>query len=145
MNSYRLSVFISVFLCLAVPAAAHAIDGFPGSTWGELRWETPRHGQQNLILEGWVEQGIHWMSWNNIKLNTYAKIRYGWDSEKLDWNNSFGPGVGVALELLKPDGPHIRTGIEYIWERRYESGREIQKAIVFMNWYGWWDLKKKEE
>lgn len=137
------SILVLVFL-LIFSSHAFAIEGYPGHTWGDLTWEIPRTGgTPNLTLEGWIEQGIHWVSWGNLKLNTYASLRYKWDEEKFDWNNKISPGVGVALELYSPKQIHVRTGIEYLWERFYVSGHEEQKVYFYVTWYGWWDLKKK--
>lgn len=133
---------IVLFFCFA-PSEGRAVEGYPGSTWGELRWENTRHGQDNLLLNGWVEQGVDWVRWGGVRLNTYGTIRYKWDSEGLDWNNSVGPGVGVALTGVDSGGDQIKVGIEYIWDSFYESGRTEEKAVLFMKWYGWWDIKGK--
>lgn len=138
-------IFLVVFvLCCAIPGRVFAIEGFPGKTWGELRWEHPQDGKENLILNGWVEQGVYWFGWGkHIKLNTYATLRYKWDSEELDWNNSIGPGVGIALEFFTPKGVYMRIGTEYIWDRMYRADLTEEKAVVYVGWYGWWDLKKR--
>lgn len=136
--------FSALFVCCIVfPAVAMAIEGYPGHTWGELGWEIPRKGVgHNLTLQGWVEQGIHWVTWGDVKLNTYASLRYKWDEEKFDWNNKISPGVGVALEVFHFKQLHIRTGVEYLMDKYYKSGIEEQKIFIFSTWYGWWDLKK---
>lgn len=140
-----LSAILLLIACLFVPDVVYSIEGFPGSTWGELRWEFPEEeaGQENLILQGWIEQGIDWTKWGNLRLNTYATIRYKWDSEELDYNNSIGPGIGIALANIWPKGDHIKIGVEYIWDRFYKSHKTEEKAVIFMKWYGWWDLKKR--
>ncbi len=102
----------------------------------------PKRGADNLILSGWIEQGVTWKRWENIRLDTYATIRYEWDSEELDWNNSFGPGVGIGITFFTPKGDNLKLGLEYIWDRFYKSNRTDKKAVAYMRWYGWWDLKK---
>lgn len=130
-------------LLVGIPVCAYAIEGYPGSTWGELRKELPMHdGQENLILDGWVEQGIDWQRWGNIRLNTYATVRYKLDSEGLDWNNSIGPGLGIALNHITPKGNQIRFGVEYINDRFFKSKRTDEKTIIFLKWFQYWDLKK---
>jgi len=37
----------------------------------------------------------------------------------------------------------LSWGVEYLWDRFYRSAETEQKVVVFMNWYGNWDLKKK--
>jgi hypothetical protein len=129
---------------LFLPSYTNAIEGFQGSTWGELRWELPKDGQENLIAYGWIKQGIDWKKWGNFRLNSYGTLRYRWDTEGLDWNNTFGPGVGTAIDAYNPKGILGTLGIEYIWDRYYESSRMDQKVVLYLNWYGWWDLKKKD-
>lgn len=142
VKNCSLSVLLIIF-CITLPVSVYAVEGFPGHTWGELSWEIPKkNGGQNLTLQGWIEQGIHWVKWGDVKLNTYASLRYKWDKEKFDWNNKISPGVGVALEVFSVKQLHIRTGVEYLWERFYESGREEQKLFIYCTWYGWWDFKK---
>ncbi|MEW6053591.1 MAG: hypothetical protein AB1552_07375 [Nitrospirota bacterium] len=141
------SAFLLVFLFLSffLSADSHAIEGFSGSTWGELRYEhlARGEGESDVILRGWVKQGIDWARWGNTKVNTYLTVRYVWDSEKLDWNNSLGPGAGIAIDTYIPKGPYVSWGVEYLWDRFYRSAETEQKVVVFMNWYGNWDLKKK--
>ena len=132
-------------LCLAfLPLNAFAVVGFRGSTWGDLRQEVPKDGDGNLILQGWVKQGVDWAKWGNTTLNTYATLRYRADTERLAWNNSVGPGVGVSLEVYSSRGLVASWGIEYLWDRFFESepARTDQKVVFYMGWYGWWDLGK---
>ncbi len=143
MKRYSLLVLLSIVLCLIISINAFAFEGFRGSTWGELRWDIPRHGNSDLLLDGWIRQGVDWVRWENTTLNTYATLRYKWDSEKFDWNNSIGPGVGIAIDTFTPKGFSASWGVEYLWDRFYESARTEHKVVLYMNWYGWWDLKKK--
>lgn len=144
---HRIFIYtVIAFLFVLAPLTASAIEGFPGSTWGELRQELPIHnGEENLILQGWIEQGIDWHHWGSVKLNTYATLRYNWDSEGLDWNNSIGPGIGIALNRITPAGNQIRFGAEFITERFWKTDRTEEKAIIFVKWFQYWDLKKKRE
>ena len=129
---------------LFIPSNALAIEGFRGQTWGELRYEFPKDGDEFFFGQGWLRQGIDWPHWGIFTLNTYATIRYRWeDSGDIDWANSIGPGAGIALELYSPKGITMSWGAEYIWDRFYRAGYTEQKAVIYMGWYGWWDLKKK--
>lgn len=141
---FRRMAFGAVALACTLAAAgnANAIVGLRGSTWGDVRQEIPKDGDSNLTMQGWVRQGIDWARWGNATLNTYATLRFKADTEKLDWNNSVGPGVGVALDLYSPKGLSAQLGVEYIWDRYFEADRSDQKVAIFVGWYGWWDLKR---
>ena len=141
----RRALQITLFLsCLAlIPCSASGFVGFRGSTWGDLREEVPKTGNDNLILQGWIKQGVDWAQWGNTTLNTYATLRYKVDTEKLEWSNSVGPGVGISLDAYTSNGLAAQVGIEYIWDRYYEAERTDQKVAFYVGWYGWWDLKKK--
>ncbi|HEM47280.1 MAG TPA: hypothetical protein ENO23_09595 [Alphaproteobacteria bacterium] len=128
---------------LIAPGGAAAFEGFRGATWGELRWHMPEEGDDNLVLNGWIRQGVDWAKWGNTTLNTYGILQYRWDTERLDWNNMLGPGVGIALDTYTGKGLALSVGAEYIWESRIlDDGAVDRKAIVYMGWYGWWDLKR---
>lgn len=130
-------------LCLALRSgSAFAVVGFRGSTWGDLRGEMPKEGDSNLLLNGWIKQGVDWTKWGNVTLNTYATLRYQADTEGLDYNNSVGPGLGISLEAYSPRGAVASLGVEYIWDRYTTFDETSQKVVVYVNWYGWWDLKK---
>lgn len=127
------------------PPPARAIEGFPGSTWGELRQDFPldrNDNRDNLYLQGWIEQGIDWKKWGNLFLNTYATVRYEWDSQGADWNNSIGPGAGIGLSYITPKGDNIKFGCEYIYDQYYRSGETDQKVVLYMRWFTYWNLKK---
>ncbi len=143
MKKQHILISVSLIIILAAPVPASAFEGFRGSTWGDLRGELPEDGEENLILQGWIRQGADWFRWGNTTLNTYMTLRYKWDSESYDWNNTIGPGVGISLETYSEKGLVASWGVEYIWERFYESDRSDQKVMIFMGWYGWWDLKRR--
>ena len=141
-------LFLSaMIICMVLYAVqARAIEGFPGKTWGEFSRDFPLDQRtiNNSLLQGWIEQGIYWCSWNDIKLNTYGNLRYNWDEKGLDWNNTVGPGVGIALEKFFPTGAFIRGGVEYDYDKLYRSGTTNQKAVIYVTWYSWWDLSKSK-
>lgn len=142
MKRHALAI-ASMLLCLALCAdGASAIVGLRGQTWGEARQELPRNGDSNLLLQGWLRQGVDWARWGSLTLNTYATLRYKADTERLDFNNSVGPGVGISLEAYSPKGAVAAFGVEYVWDRFFEADRTDEKVVLYVNWYGWWDLKK---
>jgi hypothetical protein len=130
---------------LMVPALSReslAIEGLRGATWGELDYEIPKEGNENLVLDGWIKQGVDWVKWGDTSVNTYAKLRFKWDTEGYDWNNLIGPTVGISLDTFVPAGLSLSVGFEYSWENRLNDDINVldQKAIAYVNWYGWWDL-----
>ncbi len=141
-------LFLSAMMIwsLLYAVQTQAIEGFPGKTWGEIQRDFPLDSRtiNNSILQGWIEQGIYWCSWNDIKLDTYGNLRYNWDEKGLDWDNTVGPGVGIALERFFPKGAFVRGAIEYDYDRLWKSGTTNQKAIIYISWYGWWDLSKRK-
>jgi hypothetical protein len=143
MNRRSLQLVLLVASLALAPRGASAFVGFRGSTWGDMREEIPRTGNDNLILQGWIKQGVDWARWGNTTLNTYATLRYKVDTQKLDWNNSVGPGFGISLDAYTAGGLSAQVGIEYIWDRFFQSERNEQKVAFYVGWYGWWDLKGK--
>lgn len=145
-NRITLSVCMILLTALSIcPFSAWAVEGFPGSSWGELRQDIPfkrNDKRDNLFLQGWIEQGIDWKRWGNLYLNTYATLRYKWDSQALDWNNSIGPGAGVGLTYISPKGDNIKFGCEYIYDQFYRSGDNDHKVVLYMRWFTYWNLKK---
>lgn len=144
MKRYFFCICLLIVTQLSMASNTLAIEGLRGQTWGELRWEFPKEGGETLYSQGWIRQGVDWAKWGNTTLNTYATLRYRWeDSGDIDWANSIGPGAGIALDLYSHKGIAISWGAEYIWDRFYRSGRTDQKAVIYMGWYGWWDLMKR--
>ena len=129
---------------LSCGAADALAIGFRGSTWGELRYDIPKEGTDNLLLNGWIKQGIDWGRWGNTSLNTYAKLRFKWDTEGYDWNNLMGPALGISFDAFTSTGFSGSLGAEYMWEQHMiDANRYMdQKVVIYANWYGWWDLKE---
>jgi hypothetical protein len=145
MKSYCLAGLVLIIFCLSISSEAVAIEGFRGSSWGELRWDVPTvEGKPELWLYGWVKQGVDWVKWGNTTLNTYATLRYSVDTPQRDWNSHVGPGVGIGMDTYMPKGLAASWGVEYIWDRFYKSDRTEQKVVLYVNWFGWWDLKKRQ-
>jgi hypothetical protein len=142
MKRHAFGIALALACLVLCSGSARAIVGFRGSTWGDLRGEMPKEGDGNLLLNGWIKQGVDWKKWGNVTLNTYATLRYQADTEGLDYNNSVGPGLGVSLEAYSPRGAVASLGVEYIWDRYTTFDETAQKVVLYVNWYGWWDLKK---
>ncbi len=138
-------------MCLSVgmgmvPNAAGAFEGFRGSSWGELRLDLPSDGPDNLLTNAWIRQGADWKRWGGTTLNTYATLRLRSDTERLPWNNSVGPGLGIALDAYSEKGIVGTWGVEYLWDNYYEDDNRGTegKAVIYMNWYSWWDLARRD-
>jgi hypothetical protein len=143
MNRLVRSISLFLFFMIMGTGGAGAIEGMRGATWGELRYDIPRDDVENMLLHGWVKQGIDWAKWGEMTLNTYAMFRYKWDSEGFSWNNTVGPGIGVSLDMYVPGGLSASLGVEYQWENKIIDDLTDRKTIVYLNWYGWWDLKNR--
>jgi hypothetical protein len=149
MKRRAFGIAVALLCVLLCSGSAFAIVGFRGSTWGELRGELPDDVENNMLLRGWVKQGVDWAKWGNVTLNTYATLRYQLDTEGYDWNNLVGPGLGIALEAYSSKGVTASFGVEYMWDRYIGVDEaspfdvNAQKLVIYANWYGWWDLMRK--
>jgi len=144
MNRFIGGTLVLLLMMTAGAGGVRAeIAGLRGASWGELRYEIPKEGEQNLVLDGWIKQGIDWAKWGNTSLNTYAKLRFKWDTEGYAWNNLMGPTLGISLDAFTPAGFSGSLGAEYTWEKQMLDTSNImdQKVVIYVNWYGWWDLK----
>jgi hypothetical protein len=121
---------------MATPGLSSAQIGFSGASWGELRHEGGE-GEVNTLLYGWIDQGVDWMEIGKFKLNTYGILRYSFDTEGLNWNNSLAPGVGIAVRRGA-----LKIGAEAFQEHSTQSNRTENKAVLYMNWWVGWDLKR---
>jgi hypothetical protein len=137
------TLVLLVVMTAGTGGALAEIAGLRGATWGDLRYEIPKEGVENLVLDGWIKQGIDLAKWGNTSLNTYAKLRFKWDTEGYDWNNLMGPTVGISFDTFVPAGLSGSLGVEYSWESRTLDGINVmdQKTMIYLTWYGWWDLK----
>jgi hypothetical protein len=148
MKRHAFRIALAVLCLVLCSGSASAIVGFRGSTWGDLRGEMPKEGDNNMLLNGWIKQGVDWTRWGNVTLNTYATVRYQADTKGYDWNNLIGPGVGISLEAYSQRGIVGSIGVEYIWDRYLGVDEaspfdgNANKLVIYANWYAWWDLKK---
>jgi hypothetical protein len=142
----RLAAAALAAASLGVPGAAPAVEGFPGSTWGDFYWEIPSPGESDAVLEGWIRQGVAWKRWPagkaRLVLQTYATLRYKWDSLGQDWNNYLGPGLGVAVDLTAPRFPLVTAGVEYVHQWNTRSEVAAPYTAPFLDWFHWWDVAK---
>lgn len=143
MKRHALRTVLLLLMVFVVSDGSHAIEGFRGATWGSLKYDMPKDEENYLLLDGWFKQGVDWARWRNTSLNTYAMIRYKWDSENTPYNNVITPALGVSLDTYNPKGFIGTIGFEYQWENRFYPATEtVEKAFVYLDWVGWWDLKR---
>jgi len=139
----RFLVLVTLLSALVIPSVTLALDnGFPGATWGEFRFQQPTTGQQDAILQGWIRQGVDLHRYSeDTRLEAYVTVRYTWDSQQNTWYNDIAPGVGIALDTYLGKHFPVTWGVEYLWDRYFVSPHTAQEVVLYMNWYGWWDLK----
>jgi hypothetical protein len=144
MIYYRFLVLLAIVFSLVVPSVTFGLEGFPGSTWGELRLEVPRTGKEDAILQGWIRQGIDLKRWSDqTHLYVYGTVRYTWDSQQNPWWNDVAPGGGIAFDTNLGKQFPVTWGVEYLWDRFFVEPHTEDKVVLYMNWYGWWDFQKK--
>lgn len=133
-------------LCAAAAGGAAALDGLPGSTWGDLSWDLPGEGDRDVILQGWVRQGVAWRRWRAgeaaLVLQTYGTVRYRWDRLGLPWNDHVAPGLGAAVDLAAPRMPALTAGVEWVDAWHVRSGSTTPYGALFLDWYHWWDFRR---
>ena len=110
---------------------------YPGFTWGGVRYPGSQdiEDQDNLVLEGAMEQGYDWYSDGTVTINTFARFAYTLDTEGYEWNNHVNYGIGTKLKFPIKDSAGIAIGFRLIQDKRLESGRTEEQIIWFSNWY----------
>ena len=140
---------------LASVTAASAEDkytgpiGYPGSNWSVLTVNpgvikgTPE--DDNILLQGKLEQGIDWKKYGNWTLNTYGALGYSADKNGLFYNNKFVPALGVKMSRGYERGV-IDVGVQVVYQNNFRgvtagdnSGYGVQAYASY--WFGW-NLKK---
>ncbi len=110
---------------------------YPGFTWGGVRYPGSQEitDQDNVVLEGAMEQGYDWYSDGTVTINTFARFAYTLDTEGYEWNNHVNYGIGTKLKIPIKDSAGIAIGFRLIQDKRLESGRTEEQLIWFANWY----------
>ncbi len=126
---------LALLLVLLLPSRGLAIEGLPGSTWGEAS-----HDVDSLVgsgAMGYVNQGVDWIVLpGGVAFNTYAEFRYRLRSRNNDFYNAYGPLVGAELRKWI-----FKAGVDYIWERFPNLSETDNKFQYYLRWYDAWDLK----
>lgn len=132
--------------CISGHALAQVPLGFPGYTWGQVRYPSSEEIEEkdNVILEGAIEQGVDWFRMTRWTIfNSFVRFEYKSDKEGFDWNNKLQPEVGVKAKFLLADWGLIEAGGKYVVDHRYETNRTEQGIVFFLNWAASWNLKKR--
>jgi hypothetical protein len=120
-----------------------ALDGYPGTTWGEIRFPASHTEEESrsIILEGAVEQGIDWARLtDNVSFNTFSRLEYKFDTKNLDWNNKVSIAPGAKFKLKIGNKGLVEIGAKYQWEHRFESGKSRSGTVLFLNWNQAWEF-----
>lgn len=139
MNKGKLAgLWMGLFyaVVLFTPASVTAQMGYSGASWGEMRHEGGE-GSSNTLLYGWIDQGVDWWELYGMKVSTYGVLRYSLDTEALEWNNFLAPGVGLAVRKGA-----MKIGAEVYQQRFLKSDTTENKAILYINWWKGWDLRR---
>ena len=129
--------FIIFLISIVAPDVSMGIEGLSGSTWGELTYESGAT-VSGPSAQGYIKQGIDWVSINHYKLDTFASLHYRFRTDNNDYYNTFGPALGVEIQK----GP-FNLGVQYFWERFTELHRSDDQVQFFINWWHGWVLLKK--
>jgi len=124
-------------------ALAQAPLGFPGSTWGQVRYPSSQEIEEkdNVILEGALEQGVDWFRMTNWSIfNSFFRFEYKFDKENFDFNNKLQPEVGVKAKFPLANWGLIEAGGKYVVDYRFETNRTEQGIVFFLNWAASWNL-----
>ena len=142
-------VFILLWGALDTRISGHALAqaplGFPGFTWGQVRFPSSQEIEEkdNVIVEGAIEQGVDWFRVTSRSIfNSFVRFEYKFDRENFDFNNKLQPEIGVKAKYLLADWGLIEVGGKYVVDYRFETHRTEQGIVFFVNWAASWNLKK---
>jgi len=137
--SRRFLVFsAAVAFSVSLSQSVHAIEiqGYPGSTWGNISHDLDRLVGTGAM--GYVNQGIDWVTLpGEITFNTFAEFRYRFRNENEEFYNAYSEAVGLEFKRSP-----FRLGMDYVWERFPEAGEGSDKVQYYLAWYYDWDLKR---
>lgn len=117
--------------------AAFAIEGLPGSTWGQVSYEEADIAGPGII--GYVNQGVDWITLPGaLTVNTFAEFRYRFRQDNKEFHNAYGPALGVELHRSL-----WHLGVDYFWEQYPELQERSNRLQLYLRWYQDWDLKRR--
>ncbi len=112
-------------------------SSYSGFTWGGVRYPGSQEivDENNMILEGAMEQGYDWYSNGTVTINTFARLAYTLDTEGLEWNNHVTYGIGSKLKISIDDIAASQIGFRLNQNKRLKSGRTENRVIGYVNWF----------
>jgi hypothetical protein len=133
----------------AVSFAASAQLAYPGSNWSTLTFNpsvikgTPE--DNNILLQGKLEQGVVWAKFGNYRVNTYGSVAYSWDRNGLSYNNKVVPAIGVKLQRTAERGV-FDIGVELAHQNNFRgvqagAPKSGTGVIAYAQYWFGWDLK----
>lgn len=128
-------IFVTAF---AVPASAFEIQGFPGSTWGNITYDNNKVSGSGSM--GNINQGVDWLTLpGDITLNTFAEYRYRIRSKNKQYYDTRGPALGLALKKSI-----FQLGVDLYWEHFPELNKTYNNREFYLVWFYDWNLKTSE-
>lgn len=139
----------AALVAMATASGASAQLAYPGSNWSNLTYNpSPIKGPEdnNVLLQGNLEQGIVWANVGGWNVNTYGAIGYSADRNGLAYNNKIVPTLG--LKFQRPwDKGNLDVGIQVVHQYNFtgvpdgqsKSGTGVQ---VYVQYWTGWDLKR---
>ncbi len=121
-------------IVLHVGGSASAIEGLTGSTWGTVIHNFD--SADRLLVMGNLNQGIDWFEVKGVRFTTFAELRWRYLAPDGEFFNAWAPALGVSLSKWG-----LRLGAEYAWEKKFNEPDD-NRALIFVDWYYGWDLKK---
>lgn len=141
---------IAALLAACSFASAASAQEMPGSAWASLTAnpsvvkDTPE--DNNLLLQGRVEQGYIVGRVGDFKVNTFAAVNYSLDKNGLSYNNKLAPALGIKLQRPLGDNGILEIGIQAVHQRNFRGvaygPREGTGIQAFVSFWSGWDLKK---
>lgn len=134
---------------LAVATSASAQISYPGSNWSSLTLNpgvirgTPE--DNNVLLQGNLEQGIVWKQMGDWRVNTYGAVSYSADSNGLAYNNKIVPAIGIKMQ--RPwDSGNLDVGVQLVHQHNFRGvsdGRSSGTGVqIYVQYWMGWNLKK---
>lgn len=117
--------------------------GFPGTTWGQLRYPASHFEEEtsDTLIEGAIQQGIDWVRLSeNSVLNTFVLVDYTFDSKDLEWNNKIKFAPGAKFKAFVAKNALLEIGAMHRWHHRTKSNRTKSGSVFFLNWSTSWDF-----
>lgn len=126
-------------------SAALAVDA-PGSNWSSITFNpSPISGtpeDNNVLLQGRVEQGLIVGRVGGFKVNTYGAVNYSYDRNGLAYNNKIAPQIGVKLQRDVGSNGLVEIGAAVTHQNNFRGvtqGKSSGTGVMVYGqyWFGW--------